>query len=51
MADEYQKAREELDPLNQQAKDMAGGLLDSVGKALSRLAASESTLHLLVIMV
>lgn len=32
-ADEYQKAREELDPLNQQAKDMAGGLLDSVGKA------------------
>lgn len=32
-ADEYQKARKELDPLSQQAKDMAGGLLDSVGKA------------------
>ncbi len=34
-ADEYEKARQELDPLSQQAKDMAGGLLDSVGKAFA----------------
>lgn len=34
-ADEYQKARKELDPLSQQAKNMAGGLLDSVGKAFA----------------
>lgn len=34
-ADEYQKAREEFDPLSQQAKDMAGGLLDSIGKAFT----------------
>lgn len=34
-ADEYQKARKELDPLSQQAKNMAGGLLDPVGKAFA----------------
>ena len=29
------KGKKELDPLSQQAKDMAGGLLDSVGKAFA----------------
>ena len=49
-ADEYQKARKELDPLSQQAKDMAV-LPDSLGKAFAGRRDRESTLRLLVIMV
>lgn len=50
-ADEYQKARQELDPLSQQAKDMAGVCSIRWARLLPRLAISESTLRLLVIMV
>lgn len=32
-AEEYQKARDELGPLNQQAKGLAGSMLDGIGKA------------------